>query len=348
MNFWQGKKVLITGHTGFKGSWLSLLLQHLEAEVIGLSMPAPTNPSLFELANVERGIKSNITDIRNFSEVCEILQTYQPEFILHMAAQPLVRESYLRPIETYETNVLGTVYLLEAARQTSSVKTIVNITTDKCYENQEWFWPYREQDKLGGYDPYSNSKACSELVTHAYRCSYFNEAGIGLASARAGNVIGGGDWAKDRLIPDIINSCIKGKKVSIRYPQAIRPWQHVLEPLSGYLLLAQELNKNPKLFAEGWNFGPEADDIKSVAWIADEISKQWGSEAHWQKDNATHLHESKILMLDCSKAKHRLNWKPKWNLDRALKETVEWYRAFNRLENVREITISQIIDYLNT
>jgi len=346
MNFWQGRKVLITGHTGFKGSWLSLWLQQLHAEVIGLAMPPPTTPSLFTVADVASGMTSIIADIRNFDDVLQAMRMHQPELIIHMAAQPLVRASYHAPVETYATNVLGTVHVLEAARQVPSVKTIINITTDKCYENKEWHWGYRENDTLGGYDPYSNSKACAELVTKTYRCSYFKETGIGLASARAGNVIGGGDWAEDRLIPDIIRACMQRQPVAIRYPGAIRPWQHVLEPLHGYLLLAEKLHQSSESFAEGWNFGPEEHDVKPVSWITDFIVNQWGNGASWQQDGNVHVHEANYLKLDCSKAKAQLGWHPRWNLQKGLQETISWYQAFQASENIREKTRNQILNFI--
>ncbi|WP_419419977.1 CDP-glucose 4,6-dehydratase [Legionella sp. D16C41] len=346
MNFWQGRKVFLTGHTGFKGSWLALWLQLLEARVTGLALSPPTTPSLFELADVASGMTSVIADIRNFDSVYQAFKEYEPEIVIHMAAQPLVRASYQIPIETYATNVLGTVHVLEAARQVGSVKTIVNITTDKCYENQEWHWGYRENDKLGGYDPYSNSKACAELVTNAYRSSYFNDTGIGLASARAGNVIGGGDWAEDRLIPDIMRACIKQNPILIRNPHSIRPWQHVLEPLYGYLLLAEKLHKDPACFAQGWNFGPNEADAKPVDWIVDFIVRHWGQQASWYLDDKKHLHEATYLKLDCSKAKSQLNWQPQWTLEKGLLETISWYQAFQASENMRTKTVNQILSFL--
>lgn len=347
--FWKNKTILITGHTGFKGSWLSLWLTQLGANVIGFALPPPTEPNLFTLANVSSGMTSIIGDIRDFSSLLTLLKNHQPEIIIHMAAQPLVLQSYDEPIETYETNVMGTVHLLEAARQTQSVKAIVNVTTDKCYENKEWHWGYRENDRLGGYDPYSNSKACSELVTSAYRDSYFRKMNIGLASARAGNVIGGGDWAKDRLIPSIIDSLFNQQPLSIRHPQALRPWQHVLEPLRGYLLLAQKLYEAPDAFAEAWNFGPTEEDIQPVKWIVEYAEKKWAkpsSSASWVLDNVLHPHEACYLKLDFSKAKSRLGWKPQWNLGKGLDQTIEWYQAYYSKNNMFNITMGQIIDYM--
>lgn len=346
--FWQGKKVLITGHTGFKGSWLSLYLQSLGAEVIGFALTPPTTPNLFTLADVATKMNSIMGDIRDFDSVLTVLKKYRPEIIIHMAAQPLVRYSYREPIETYATNVMGTVHLLEAVRQVGGVKSIVNVTTDKCYENKEWHWGYRERDELGGHDPYSNSKACAELVTSAYRSSYFNPSNhVGLASARAGNVIGGGDWAEDRLIPDIIKACMNDVNVSIRNPHALRPWQHVLEPLHGYLMLAERLYKSPEKYAQAWNFGPNENDVKPVSWIADRILKFWNSHTSWVTENADHPHEATYLKLDCSNAKSELGWQPRWNLERSLKETVNWYKAYQAKENMRDITLAEIKTYLS-
>ena len=295
--FWKDKRVLITGHTGFKGSWLSLWLQSMGAKVVGYALAPPTNPSLFEVARVGLGMTSVIGDIRDLVHLQVVLTEHQPEIVIHMAAQPLVRYSYLEPVETYSTNVMGTVNLLEAVRHTKSVKAVVNVTSDKCYENREWVWGYRENEAMGGYDPYSNSKGCAELVTAAYRSSYFHpekykEHGVAIGSGRAGNVVGGGDWAEDRLIPDMMRAISQGKPVSIRNLGSIRPWQHVLEPLSGYLLLAQELYGNGPEFAEAWNFGPNEDDAKPVAWILDNLTKTWGDGATWKLDGGDHPHEA--------------------------------------------------------
>ncbi|MGZ4979301.1 MAG: CDP-glucose 4,6-dehydratase, partial [Methylobacter sp.] len=349
-SFWAGKVVLLTGHTGFKGSWLSLWLQDMGAKVIGYALAAPTNPSLFEAANVAEGMVSIESDIRDFAALSAVFAKYQPEIVIHMAAQPLVRYSYANPIETYSTNVMGTVHVLEAARQTSSVRAIVNVTSDKCYENREWAWGYRENEAMGGYDPYSNSKGCAELVAAAYRSSYFNSGNftdhrVALASARAGNVIGGGDWAEDRLIPDIMRAIMQGKPVHIRNPHAIRPWQHVLEPLSGYLLLAQKLYQEGAVYAESWNFGPSDADAKPVQWIVESLTQSWGEDASWVLDDGDHPHEAHYLKLDCSKAKARLNWQPKWNLDVALGKIVTWHKAYKENMQMREITLKQIADY---
>jgi CDP-glucose 4,6-dehydratase len=347
-NFFRNKTILVTGHTGFKGSWLSLWLQQLGAKVVGYSLEPPTQPNLFTLANVADGMKSIIGDIIDFKSLLHVIETHKPEIVFHLAAQPLVLYSYNEPIETYATNVLGTVNVFEAIRQVACTKTIVNITTDKCYENKEWHWGYREQDTLGGHDPYSNSKACAELVTSAYRNSYFKKMNIGLASARAGNVIGGGDWAEKRLVPDIIQACMNHQSVCIRNPYALRPWQHVLEPLSGYLLLAKNLHEKPEQFAEGWNFGPNDDDIKPVEWIADYITKQWSKQASWYIDKQSEkLHEATFLKLDCGKAKSILNWKPRWDLSMGLNKTIEWYQAYQDKQNMREVTLGQIKNYLD-
>jgi CDP-glucose 4,6-dehydratase len=293
-------------------------------------------------------MKSVIGDIRVFSEVQAVINRHQPEIIFHMAAQPLVRYSYREPIETYATNVLGTVHLFEAARLSTSVKTIINVTTDKCYENQEWPWGYRENDRLGGHDPYSNSKACAELVTTAYRNSFFTNSNIGLASVRAGNVIGGGDWAAERLIPDIIQGCMKSQEIVIRNPNAIRPWQHVLEPLSGYLLLAEKLYKSPSQYAQSWNFGPEEDDVKTVGWIADYITNDWGNGNRWVKETTIQPYEAIYLKLDCSKAKTALCWRPRWKLEEALQQTVQWYQAYQSKKNLYEITLNQVENFINS
>jgi len=349
--FWNGKVVLLTGHTGFKGSWLSLWLQSMGAEVIGFSLPPPTNPSLFIAANVASGMTSLEGDIRDFAALANAFEKYRPEIVIHMAAQSLVRHSYANPVETYSTNVMGTVHLLEAARQTKGVRAIVNVTSDKCYENREWVWGYRESEAMGGYDPYSNSKGCAELVTAAYKNSYFNPVnfsshGVALASARAGNVIGGGDWAEDRLIPDIMRAITQGKPVSIRNPHAIRPWQHVLEPLSGYLLLAQMLHAEGAAYAEGWNFGPNDEDAKPVQWIVEELTAAWGAGASWVLDGGDHPHEAHYLKLDCSKAKARLDWHSKWRLDETLGKIVAWQKNYQQGADMRATTLDQIDSYL--
>jgi CDP-glucose 4,6-dehydratase len=344
--FWRGKKVFVTGHTGFKGSWLTLWLRALGANVTGYALAPDTTPNLFELARVADGIDSVISDIRDRHAVLNAMKAASPEIVIHMAAQPLVRESYASPVETYETNVMGTVHVLEAVRHVPGVKSVVIVTTDKCYENHEWEWGYRENEAMGGYDPYSSSKGCAELVTSAYRRSFFNPStyathGVAIASARAGNVIGGGDWATDRLIPDIMRAIMREERVRIRSPHAIRPWQHVLEPLSGYLLLAEKLYSEPR-YAEAWNFGPNDADARPVQAIVERLTSQWGDGASWALDGDEHPHEATFLKLDCSKARNRLGWQPRWNLERALDEIVAWYKAAARQEDMRAVTLEQI------
>lgn len=340
--FWQGKRVFLTGHTGFKGSWLSLWLQSMGAELHGYALTPPTNPALFDEANVAQGMSSVIGDVRNYASLFEALKQSRAEIVIHMAAQPLVRLSYDHPVETYSTNVMGTVHLMEAIRQVATVRSVVNVTTDKCYENKEWVWGYREDEPMGGYDPYSNSKGCSELVTSAYRRSFFQKTDTSLASARAGNVIGGGDWAMDRLVPDILRSFERKEPVVIRNPYATRPWQHVLEPLSGYLTLAQQLFEDGQSFAEGWNFGPKEEDAKSVQWIVEELVHGWGAGASWQLDCGEHPHEANHLKLDISKVKSRLNWQPRWSLAKALREIIAWHQSWLAGEDVQQVCLRQI------
>lgn len=349
-SFWHGKRVLLTGHTGFKGSWLSLWLQTMGAQVLGYALAPPTQPSLFAVAKVSDGLTSIIGDVRDLNALSAELAKFMPEIIIHLAAQPLVRYSYQNPVETYATNVLGTVHLLDAVRSTPSVKAVLCVTTDKCYENREWLWGYREHEALGGYDPYSSSKACAELVTAAYRNAYFSadsytQHGVAVASARAGNVIGGGDWAADRLIPDILHALSEDRPVLIRNPNAIRPWQHVLEPLSGYLLLAQKLYEHGPAYAEAWNFGPQDDDAKPVHWLADTLIKAWGGTAQWQLEGGNHPHEAHYLKLDCSKAKSRLNWFPQWPLATALDAIVDWQQHYLQGADMRAVCLRQIADY---
>lgn len=345
--FWLGKKVLVTGHTGFKGSWLCLWLQQLGAEVTGYSLPSSTNPSLFDVANVASEMTSVFNDVRDAESLVQCMKMAKPDIVIHMAAQSLVRYSYDNPIETYATNIMGTVNMLEAVRKTSSVRALVNVTSDKCYENREWVWGYREDEPMGGYDPYSSSKGCSELVTSAYRSSFFNRAnysdhGVAIASVRAGNVIGGGDWALDRLIPDIMRAIQEGRSVKIRNPSAIRPWQHVLEPLSGYLLLAEKLYSEGMEFAEGWNFGANDEDAQPVQWIVERLTSHWGEGVSWDLDKSYQPHEALYLKLDCSKAKSRLGWVPRWSLDQSLKSIATWYKDHLNGEDMHKITVSQI------
>jgi CDP-glucose 4,6-dehydratase len=346
--FWQGKKIFFTGHTGFKGSWLSLWLQTLGAEVTGYALAPPTSPSLFETASVASGMRSLTGDVCDLAHLKRAMAECKPEIVFHMAAQSLVRVSYEDPILTYLTNVMGTANLLEAVRGTESVSAVVVITTDKCYENRNWCWGYREIDALGGHDPYSNSKACAELVVSAYRSSFFQGGArrpVALASARAGNVIGGGDWARDRLIPDIIRSFAEGKILKIRNPQATRPWQHVLEPLRGYLMLGQNLYEEGAAFASSWNFGPNPDDAKTVRWIVESIASRWVLPAVWETDEGEHPHEAQMLMLDWSKAAQQLGWRPALHLPDALSITTEWYQHFLSGESAREKCLEQISAY---
>ncbi len=344
-DFWHGKRVLMTGHTGFKGSWLSLWLQAMGARLRGVALEPPTEPALFDVARVAEGMEHRIADIRDFAAVKAQMDEFKPEIVIHMAAQPLVRLSYQQPVETYATNVMGTVHVLEAARHAGSVKAIVNITTDKCYENREWVWGYREDEPMGGFDPYSNSKGCAELVSSAYRKSFLAEAGIAMATARAGNVIGGGDWALDRLIPDILRSLQNRQPVLIRNPHAIRPWQHVLEPLSGYLLLAEHLYKQGQTAAEGWNFGPRDEDARPVQWIAEHLCEHWGDGASWSLQPGSHPHEASFLKLDISKARQRLQWEPCWSLETALKRITEWHQAWLSGHDMRALCLNQIAQY---
>ncbi len=344
-SFWTGKKVLLTGHTGFKGSWLSLWLQSLGASLRGVALAPPTSPSLFEVAEVAKGMAHCLTDIRDFSALRAHFIEFQPEIVIHMAAQPLVRLSYQQPIETYATNVMGTVHVLEAARSCGSVKAIVNVTTDKCYDNREWVWGYRENEPMGGHDPYSSSKGCAELVSAAYRQSFLQNAGIALATARAGNVIGGGDWAQDRLIPDILKALEDQTTVLIRNPHATRPWQHVLEPLSGYLTLAQHLFTHGAEYAEGWNFGPRDEDAQTVQWIVERLCQGWGSDAHWSLQPGSHPHEAHFLKLDISKARQRLSWVPRWPLEKALQKITHWQQHWLNGQDMRALCLQQISEY---
>ena len=349
--FWKNKKVLITGHTGFKGGWLSLWLKHLGAEVIGVSLEPPTKPSIYESISVAEGMVSVIQDIRNGEEIKEIFKKHQPEIIFHMAAQPLVRYSYGNPVETYETNVMGTLHVLEGIRSVNSVLAAVMITTDKCYNNKEWEWGYRENEAMGGYDPYSSSKGAAELLIASYRDSYypigeFDQHNTAISSVRAGNVIGGGDWAEDRLVPDIIRSFQNNDMVYIRNPNSVRPWQHVLEPLSGYMQLAEKMVIDGDKYSQAWNFGPKEEDAKSVQWIVDKMAKLWGEDAKWQLDDSNHPHEANYLKLDCSKAHARLQWYSKWGLEYALQKIVDWHRVEQNGGNLQMESIAQINEYM--
>ncbi len=349
-SFYSGRKVFVTGHTGFKGAWLCMWLHALGAKVTGYALDPPTDPSLFELCGVGKLVKNVIADVRDQKTIAKTLCKAKPDIVIHMAAQSLVRDSYKFPVETYATNVMGTVHLLNAVRACGTVRAVVNVTTDKCYENREWLWGYRENEPLGGHDPYSSSKACSELVTAAYRNSFFNpndysRHGVAVASARAGNVIGGGDWAVDRLVPDCVRALLKNKPVLVRNPRAVRPWQHVLEPLSGYLTLAKRLYEEGPKFGSAWNFGPPEDDAKPVEWIVKQMCTEWGNGARYRVDKGKHPHEAHYLRLDCTKARTELGWAPRWDLPRAIHGIVEWTKVYREEGNVRGVCLAQINEY---
>ncbi len=349
-SFWNGRKVFVTGHTGFKGSWLSLWLESLGADVTGYALEPPTEPSLFEQAGVAKSVRSIVGDIRDYPRLKAALLECRPSVVIHMAAQSIVRRGYADPIETYSSNVMGTVYVLESIRQMGGPCAVVNVTSDKCYANREWVWGYREDEPMGGRDPYSNSKGCAELVASSYRDSFFppetlERHGVALACARAGNAVGGGDWTKDQLIPDLVRSFLAGQSCLIRCPSAIRPWQFVLEPLRGYLTLAEKLTEEPSRFASAWNFGPSDTDAKPVGWIADELARSWGNNASWTHDGSAHPREAHFLKLDISKARTCLNWHPVISLSQALEWIVEWYHAFQAGADLRGVTQSQIERY---
>jgi CDP-glucose 4,6-dehydratase len=349
MRFWKDKRVFVTGHTGFKGSWLCLWLYSLGAKVFGYALEPPTDPSLYELCGIDRLVHSTTADIRNFKPLKKALLAARPGIVIHMAAQPIVRESYKVPVDTFSTNVMGTVNILEAVRSCESVKAVVNVTTDKVYENRGRRRAYREEEPLGGYDPYSSSKAGSELVAQAYLRSY----GMKVATARAGNVIGGGDWAVDRLVPDFVRAILKGGKVEIRNPKAVRPWQHVLDPLGGYLLLAERLYKHGHKYAEAWNFGPDDKNSKPVEWVVKNLCKKWGKEAecanspHLNAGNSNSLHEAAFLTLNSAKAREKLGWRPKWDLEKAIDKIIEWTRAYSSGQGVRQVCFDQIAEYMH-
>jgi CDP-glucose 4,6-dehydratase len=346
--FWKGKKVFLTGHTGFKGGWLSLWLISMGARVTGYALEPNTNPNLFNILQLRDVVeKSHFADIRDLDSVQKAVSVTSPDIVIHMAAQPLVRYSYCNPVETYATNVMGTVNILESIRYIDSVKATVIVTTDKCYENKEWAWGYRENEPMGGVDPYSN-KGCAELVTSAYRQSYFSGSNGGnqVASARAGNVIGGGDWSEDRLVPDALKAFDLGQVLMIRNPLATRPWQHVLEPLSGYLILAQQLYQGGSKFASGWNFGPRDESNRTVEEVINLLISNWGGAARWEIENFKQPHEANFLKLDCSKAQLNLGWTPRWNLELAIQAIVQWQKAFQAGENMQEFTLGQITKYL--
>jgi CDP-glucose 4,6-dehydratase len=346
--FWRHKRVLLTGHTGFKGGWLALWLHALGAKVLGYSLPANTSPSLFEQARVGDVVTHQIGDIRDLPALCAAVDAFNPEVVFHLAAQPLVRQSYAEPVATYATNVLGTAHVLEAVRRQPSVRAVVVVTSDKCYENRETGQAYRESDPIGGRDPYSSSKGCAELVTAAYRASFFGAGTVhapGTASVRAGNVIGGGDWSADRLVPDVYRAAVSRQAVRIRNPKAVRPWQHVLEPLAGYLMLAERLCTDATDFSRGWNFGPAVGDALPVAEVMDRIVKLWGDGLTWISDGSSHPHEAQLLHLDSSRARQDLGWRPRLDLGEALEWTVGWYKASVRERDMRAFTLDQIARY---
>lgn len=343
--FWRDRSVFLTGHTGFKGGWTALWLAHLGVKVHGYSLEAPTTPNFFTETRLRDYLQSSTTaDIRDLPKLASAMSAAKPSVVIHMAAQPLVRASYEIPVDTFTTNVIGTVNLLEAARYAETVQAIVNVTTDKCYENREWLWPYRESDRLGGYDPYSGSKACAEIVATAYRKSFLFKADIQLANVRAGNVIGGGDWAPDRLIPDFLRASDVGQALRVRSPDAVRPWQHVLEPLAGYLMVAERLVTDGAEFAEAWNFGPEDSDAKPVSWIVDRLCRKI-ADARWELEEAPQPHEAGLLKLDSTKAKTKLGWAPRWSLETALDKTLEWHLAWKHGQSMANVSLQQIKAY---
>lgn len=350
-SFWNGKRVFLTGHTGFKGGWLLIWLSSMGAKVTGYAMAPNTTPNFFEVAKVESDLEqSHVADIRDLEKLQKAMADARPEIVIHMAAQPLVRYSYSNPVETYATNVMGTVHVLESIRALDCVRAAVIVTTDKCYENKEWAWGYRESEPMGGHDPYSNSKGCAELVTSAYLQSYFspkkfNQHQVAIATARAGNVIGGGDWSEDRLIPDAIKAFEADKPLVIRNPLATRPWQHVLEPLSGYLVLAQSLYQHGAKFDGAWNFGPRDEDARSVQEVVNLLIKDWGSAATWSQDQSEQPHEAHSLKLDCSKARQYLNWVPRWSLEQAIEKITQWHQTYQQQGNMHEISLKQIATY---
>lgn len=345
LSFYSGKRVLVTGHTGFKGSWMCRILVDAGAILTGYSQEAPTQPNLFALAGVEDHMTSVIGDVRDLAHLMQVFDEAQPEIVLHLAAQPIVRESYEKPVYTYETNVMGTVNIMECVRTHSCVKSFVNVTTDKVYENKEWAWGYRENEPLDGFDPYSNSKSCSELVTHSYRASFFGEKQCAISTVRAGNVIGGGDFARDRIIPDCVRAMEKGEKIVVRNPHSTRPYQHVLEPVWAYLLLAQRQYEDGSL-ADAYNVGPDDMDCVTTGDLVDIFCKAWGGDAAWENRWVGGPHEANFLKLDCSKIKTALNWKPHWHIQDALEKTVEWTRVWMEGGDIPAVMQKQIREYL--
>lgn len=341
---WADRRVLVTGHTGFKGGWLSLWLHALGAKVTGFSLPPASDPSFFEAVRLRELVTHVEGDVRDLAAVESVVRDCRPEVVFHLAAQPLVRHSYEQPVETYATNVMGTVHLLEACRAAADLKAVICVTSDKCYENREWVWPYRESDPMGGHDPYSSSKGASELVVSAYRRSFFG-TGAGIASVRAGNVIGGGDWAEDRLVPDIVRALLADKPPQIRNPDSVRPWQHVLDALSGYMLVAERLLEDDKDAACGWNFGPSDDDTRPVGWIVEEMLAQWDGGGIWERPNGAQPHEAVLLKLDCSKARGELGWSPRLRLKDALQQVVEWHSQVARGADARAVSLRQLAKY---
>ncbi len=345
--FWRGKRVLLTGHTGFKGSWLSLWLQDAGSEVLGYALQSPTHPSLFQIARVADGMTSIIGDVCDLDHLQQVIADFRPEIVLHLAAQSVVRSSYIDPVANYKTNIMGTVNLFEAIRQVAGIRAVVNVTSDKCYDNREWVWGYRENDPLGGYDPYSSSKACAELVTTAYRNSFFHSAdyaehGVAIATARAGNVIGGGDWTPDGLVSDIVQALLRQEPVLIRNPKATRPWQHVLDALNGYLTLAEHLYDTGPAFAEAWNFGPYESDVKPVGWLVEQLLSLWGDGATWEQDKAHQPHEANALSLDCSKTRLKLGWASKLSLAAALEQIIVWTKSYQAGDDMQQVTRASI------
>jgi CDP-glucose 4,6-dehydratase len=344
-SFWAGRKVFVTGHTGFMGGWLTLVLARMGARVTGYALPPPTQPNLFTAARVDAACRTTIGDVRDAAALAAAVAACEPEIVLHLAAQPLVRLAHAEPVETYATNVMGTVHLLDAVRRAPSAAAVIVITSDKAYENREWSWGYRETDALGGREPYGNSKACAELAVEAYRRSYFEGGRTGIATVRAGNIIGGGDWARDRLIPDAVRAFSGGRTLSIRHPNSVRPFQHVLDPVRGMLMLAERVAARPGEFDGGWNFGPAEHDTRAAGWMAERIAQLWGPTARWQAEPAAGPHEAKLLVLSSAQAEARLGWQPTWNSEAAVARAVTWYRAFYDGADAAPLTQTQIADH---